>query len=121
MTSRGDFIGRGITSETKYSRTRKPTEHVERKTMRTLQIRAALLASLLFVSTLGFSQSSNGTISGTVSDASKAVIPGVEISATNSATGVVTTVVSNDAGAYTVVGLLPGTYKVSAVLPGFRT
>src|SRR6185369_16895189 len=90
--------------------------------MRSLLVRAAFVILVLcLASTALFSQSSNGTISGTVADASKALIPGVEITATNNATGVVSTVVSNDAGAYTVVGLLPGTYKVSATLPGFRT
>jgi len=68
-----------------------------------------------------FSQSSNATISGTVGDATGALIPGVTITATNNATGVVTTVISNEAGAYTLPSLLPGRYKVSGSLPGFRT
>jgi hypothetical protein len=95
--------------------------HGERKTMKTLQIRAALLTFLLFVSTLGFSQSSNGTIGGSVADASGAVIPGVTVTATNNATGVVTTVLSNDAGVYNLASLLPGIYKVTATLAGFQT
>jgi hypothetical protein len=89
--------------------------------MRTLQIRAALLTFLLFVSTLGFSQSSNGTISGSVADASGAVIPGVTVTATNNATGVMTTVLSNDSGVYNLAALQPGTYKLTANLTGFQT
>ena len=89
--------------------------------MRRFLFRAALLAVVLFTSTALFSQSSNGTISGTVADASGALIPGVSVTATNNATGIVTTVLSNDAGAYNFASLQPGTYKVSAVLPGFRT
>src|SRR5215470_5335893 len=81
---------------------------------------AAALLSLL-ISTPAFSQSTFATITGTVEDATHAVVPGVEISATNTQTGVVTTALTNEAGAYTVVGLLPGTYKVSATLSGFRT
>src|SRR5947207_6715162 len=88
--------------------------------MRSLHITAALLAVIFFASTPLFSQSSNGTISGTVADASGAVIPGVTVTATNNATGVVTTVLSNDSGVYNLATLLPGTYKVSATLPGFQ-
>jgi hypothetical protein len=89
--------------------------------MGTFRIRAALLALVLFAATSLFSQSSNGTISGTVGDASGAVIPGVTVTATNNATGVVTTVLSNDAGVYNFASLQPGTYRVSANLPGFQT
>ncbi len=89
--------------------------------MRRFLFRAALLAVVLFTSTALFSQSSNGTISGTVADASGALIPGVSVTAANNATGIVTTVLSNDAGAYNFASLQPGTYKISAVLPGFRT
>ena len=89
--------------------------------MRTLRIRATLLALILFASMPLFSQSSNGTISGTVADATGAVVPGVTVMATNNATGVVTTVLSNDSGVYNFASLSPGTYRVSATLPGFRT
>jgi hypothetical protein len=75
----------------------------------------------LALSTPVFGQSSNATVSGTVADPTSALIPGVTITATNNATGVVSTVVSNEAGAYALVSLLPGQYKVSASLPGFRT
>src|ERR1041384_3443357 len=72
-------------------------------------------------SVTAFSQSSNANLSGTVTDAAKAFIPGVTITATNTETGVVSTAVSNETGTYTVPSLLPGTYKVSADLPGFQT
>jgi hypothetical protein len=70
--------------------------------------------------TLAFGQSSSATVSGTVSDATGAVMPGVSLTATNNATGVVTTVISNEAGAYTFVSLLPGVYTLSAELPSFQ-
>ena len=88
--------------------------------MKTTLIAAAIVVCLA-LSTASFSQSNNGTVSGTVSDVSQALVPGVTITATNSATGVVTTGLSNEAGAYTLVGLLPGRYNLSASLPGFRT
>ena len=80
-----------------------------------------LLGFVLLFSIRIFSQSSSATVSGTVADATGAVIPGVTVTATNNATGVVTTVLSNDAGVYNFASLLPGLYKVTAELPGFRT
>src|SRR5437016_12000836 len=68
-----------------------------------------------------FGQTSNATVGGTVSDSTGALIPGVTITATNTATGIVNTVISNEAGAYQFASLQTGTYKVSAELPGFRT
>jgi len=66
-----------------------------------------------------FGQSTYANVSGTVEDSSKALLPAVAITAANNATGVVTTVVTNEAGTYNFTGLLPGTYKNSAELPGF--
>ncbi|HYR42833.1 MAG TPA: TonB-dependent receptor, partial [Terriglobia bacterium] len=68
-----------------------------------------------------FSQSSNARVSGTVNDTTGAVLPGVEVTATNNATGVVATALTNDAGAYNFASLLPGTYTISASLPAFQT
>src|SRR3989449_9333300 len=82
---------------------------------------AGLVFLLLVLSTHIFAQTSNATLGGTVSDATNALIPGVSITATNTGTGIVTTVVSNDAGAYQFASLQTGTYKISAELPGFRT
>src|SRR5262245_3010803 len=66
-------------------------------------------------------QSSNASLSGTVTDAAKAFIPGVTVTATNTETGVVNSSVSNETGTYNIPSLLPGVYKVSAELPGFQT
>src|SRR5213594_330366 len=84
---------------------------------------ATMVAGLLclVLTALAFAQTSNATLGGTVSDASGALIPGVSITATNSATGIVTTVVSNEAGAYQFASLQTGTYKITAELPGFQT
>src|SRR6266850_1633667 len=82
----------------------------------------AAIALLCFaLSTLTFSQTSNATLGGTVSDATGALIPGVAITATNSGTGIVTNVLTNEAGAYQFASLQTGTYTVSAALPGFQT
>ena len=85
--------------------------------------RFLVITLLLFVAvpSYTFSQTINATLGGTVSDASGALIPGVMISATNLATGIVTTNVTNEAGAYNFASIQSGTYKVSAELPGFQT
>src|SRR5262245_53265318 len=88
--------------------------------MRKAQI-ASMLLLLLLASVPVFSQSSNASLSGTVSDAARALIPGVTVTATNTETGVVSSSVTNEAGSYNVPSLLPGVYKVSAELPGFQT
>src|SRR5687767_1617605 len=74
---------------------------------------------------LGFSSTAisqvNSAISGSVEDASKALIPGVSITALNTDTGVDSRTITNEAGVYNFLSLLPGTYRVTAALPGFRT
>jgi hypothetical protein len=75
----------------------------------------------LLISTQAFSQSSNANLSGTVADASGAVLPGVTITATNTGTGVVATAISNSAGVYSFPSLQPGVYKVSGEMKGFQS
>jgi hypothetical protein len=60
-------------------------------------------------------------INGTVTDASGAVLPGVEVTAAQTATGLNRSVVTNETGAYTLANLPIGPYRLEAVLPGFRT
>src|SRR5437899_3161370 len=81
----------------------------------------ALIVLCLFFPTNGFTQVINATLSGTVSDVSGALIPGVEITAKHRDTGVVTSVVTNESGTYRFGSLQPGPYQVSAALPGFRS
>jgi hypothetical protein len=85
--------------------------------MRSYSVRTILLC--LFMTCLAFAQ--NAQLGGIVTDPSNALLPGVTISATNTATGVVTTVISNEAGAYTFPSLQPGvSYSLRASLPGFQ-
>jgi Carboxypeptidase regulatory-like domain len=88
--------------------------------MKGYKIALATLLSL-WMAARALSQSTYATVSGTIEDATGALIPGVTVTATNTATGVVTTVLSNESGAYSFSSLLPGPYKVSAELSGFQT
>src|SRR5688572_10507262 len=63
----------------------------------------------------------NATVTGTVADATGALIPGVSVTAQNNATGIVTSRVTNESGNYDFPSLQPGTYVISASLPGFQT
>src|SRR5215471_15508559 len=65
-------------------------------------------------------QTDRGTITGTVSDASGAVIPGATVSAKNTQNGLVYTAGSSETGNYTLPQLPAGTYEVSVELPGFK-
>jgi hypothetical protein len=67
-----------------------------------------------------FGQANNATLTGTATDSTGAVLPGVSVTATNNATGVVSTFLTNEAGAYTIQGLIPGNYTISGELPGFQ-
>src|SRR6267142_5310178 len=87
--------------------------------MKKLLVASTVLS--LILAAQAFGQSSNATVSGTLADSTGAVLPGVSITATNTGTGIVTTVFSNEAGAYNFASLLPGVYKISAELPGFQT
>jgi len=55
-----------------------------------------------------------GTIAGTVTDASHAIVPGASVTVTNIDTGVVHDYTTNSDGLYTAPFLLPGHYKVVA-------
>src|SRR5947209_2522257 len=61
------------------------------------------------------------TLSGTVTDASGAVIPNAQITARNSATGVSREATSDAAGFYLIPSLLPGSYDVRVSAKGFST
>lgn len=67
-----------------------------------------------------FAQETRGSIIGTISDASGAVVPGVAVTITNAGTNVSTEVTSNESGSFEAPFLQPGTYSVSAAAPNFK-
>ena len=81
-------------------------------------VHAALLA-LLLLPAAAFAQ---GTLTGTVRDASGAVLPGVTVEAASPAlTERVRSAVSDGSGVYRIIDLVPGTYTLTFTLPGFNT
>lgn len=67
-----------------------------------------------------YAQSERGTITGTVKDATGAVIPSAKIVLTNSQTGVANTLTSNSAGEFTLPQLQVGVYNLRVDKEGFR-
>jgi hypothetical protein len=69
----------------------------------------------------GRAQVAGATLSGSVTDPSGAAIVGAQVSATNRATGVNRTAVTDSAGFYSVPNLQPGNYDVTVTSTGFAT
>src|SRR5438132_3535999 len=80
---------------------------------------AAVSAGLLPVSL--FAQITSADIVGTITDQSGAVLPGVTVTARSEATSAVKTAVTDAEGAYQILQLPPGRYRVSTELSGFKT
>ena len=85
--------------------------------------RVILLATLLAVLLAGalVAQSNQGSMSGTITDSSGAVVPDVKVTAKELASGTAYTAVSSSAGTYSFPNLRLGTYDVSAEYKGFKT
>ncbi len=84
------------------------------------------LASVTLVLSLAgsiatFAQGTTGSINGTVSDHTGAILPGVAVSASGPAIMGVQTAVTNDQGQYRFPSLPPGAYRVQYELAGFST
>jgi hypothetical protein len=60
-------------------------------------------------------------IAGTVKDQTGAVLPGVEVTVTQTETGASRNAVTNETGSYVLSNLPIGPYRLEAGLPGFRT
>ncbi|PYV35585.1 MAG: hypothetical protein DMG22_01935, partial [Acidobacteria bacterium] len=84
----------------------------------------AVTFCLLMVVFLGLgslrAQSDRGTVTGVITDSSGASMRGVSVTATNTGTGLGTTVVSSSSGNYTIPLLPAGMYTVSAEQTGFK-
>ncbi|MEE8350067.1 MAG: carboxypeptidase regulatory-like domain-containing protein, partial [Acidobacteriota bacterium] len=79
------------------------------------------LCLFLLLGGVSFAQETTAIISGTVTDESGGIIPGVSVEATNVDTGITRTVTTGDEGRYQLANLSVGNYEVQASLPGFQT
>ena len=85
-----------------------------------LKLRIFVSAVVLTGSSL-LAQAPVGTISGTVTDSSGAVIPAAAITITNKATSAARTLAANPQGLYSAPALPPGDYEVRVAMQGFNT
>ena len=89
--------------------------------MRIVPLLARLsLILLTVIAPIARGQLGTATISGAVSDSSGAVVAGATITVINTANDFRRVTQSNNAGQYSLPGLTPGTYNVTAELQGFK-
>jgi hypothetical protein len=91
------------------------------KTRRFVSGGLLLLAIGLFTPATLRAQTGAASLTGIVTDQSGGTVPGATVTATNQATNVAYTAVSNEAGNYTITSLPVGTYVVKAELASFKT
>jgi hypothetical protein len=80
-----------------------------------------ILLSLCLPTLQGIAQTVTGTIRGTITDPSGAIVSGATVTATNAASAVATATKTNDAGEYSIRFLQIGQYKITVVAQGFAT
>lgn len=68
-----------------------------------------------------FAQEGNASLTGFIQDSSKALIPGVKVTAINTATNVRFEATTGKDGSYTIVSLPVGPYQIQLEKPGFKT
>ena len=66
-------------------------------------------------------QDARGSIGGRVTDTLDALIVGAKVVTANQETGVIATAITNESGAFRLPFLLPGRYRISVEMNGFRT
>ena len=86
---------------------------------KTLYLLTAALVCLALLPGRALAQYENGSIVGSVHDASGAVVPDATVKVTNIATGVVSTRQSNESGDYEVPALRVGQYNIEITRTGF--
>jgi Carboxypeptidase regulatory-like domain len=87
----------------------------------TFQLLAVAVTCCCLLPHTAGAQAVTGTIPGTATDTSGAVLPGATVTLTHTETGRTRTVVTDSAGEFTAPSLSPGTYTISAELSGFKT
>src|SRR3989441_7677391 len=89
--------------------------------MKNLQLGVIVVAFVLALGNVAALAQSTAQINGVVRDQTGAVLPGVEVTATQTATGAARTAVTDETGSYTLPTLPVGPYRLEGALPGFRT
>ncbi|HUN89619.1 MAG TPA: TonB-dependent receptor [Terriglobales bacterium] len=88
--------------------------------MRSLRFLAIVATLLLIATGICFAQTETGQISGTVKDASDAVVANAKVTVKSINTGLTREATTNSAGLYTVSSLRPDKYEVTVEATGFQ-
>src|SRR5262245_28341262 len=78
------------------------------------------IAAFLLISATLFAQNDRGTITGTVTDPTNAIVPNVTVIATQAGTGVTFKAVTTATGNYYIPSLPAGNYSLSVEAAGFK-
>src|SRR5438552_16286559 len=79
------------------------------------------ISSVFLTAGLAWAQLSTAQLSGRITDQSAAVLPGVTVTATQTATGFTRSDVTDSNGSYVLSNLPPGPYRLEVALAGFRS
>ena len=88
---------------------------------RVLRVFCILALTFLFTTAAAWAQLATAELNGRVTDSSGAVLPGVTVTATQTATGLVRAVVTDGEGNYLISNLPTGPYRLEVSLQGFKT
>ncbi len=84
-------------------------------------LRVVALWGMVFVAGAAAQTSTSGTVVGTVTDATGAVVPKAEVQLVNVDTNASQTQLTNEAGGYVFPNVTPGNYRITVKMAGFRT
>ncbi|MGB2632964.1 MAG: carboxypeptidase-like regulatory domain-containing protein, partial [Candidatus Acidiferrum sp.] len=90
------------------------------RALRRFSISHLVVLALLLLGAAFLTSAQEATIVGTVTDPSGSVVPNVTVTITNTKTGAVRTMTTNDVGQYVAPGLSNGTYDLKAESSGFK-
>src|SRR2546425_5723177 len=94
---------------------------LKRRNMRGNFMRLYSAVLLVVLSSATVWAQSTAQLSGRVADQSGAVLPGVEITATQTGTGIARKTITDETGSYLLPNLALGPYRLEAALAGFRS
>jgi len=97
----------------------KRTKHIN--TLRTAPFLAPLFLAVLLVPAVTWAQVLYGSLVGNVTDPNGAAVSGAKVELTNVATGDVSTIMTDDRGAYSLNDLQVGVYKIAISRSSFKT
>ena len=86
--------------------------------MRSTIVRLLVVGAMLALPVTGYAQ--DATMSGTVTDSTGGVLPGVTVTALHEASGNTFEAVTDERGTYRIAARA-GVYRITAMLPGFAT